>query len=222
MPTLSTTNLITELNESLSSERLGTYITYTHGNWDKATELYLWNMYVAGLFIPLLNLMEVILRNRIALALSAIHGPEWAWQSGFQRMLPKKSHSSFCPHSEIQNLSKKYQKSKAIGKLIADCKFAFWQHLLSRNYQHSIWNKHLYRSFPYLTANQNRDTLYQQIGAIREFRNRIAHHEPIFQRDLPADYQNIRAFLTSCQSPDFMAWLDSHQTIVLIQSKIIK
>lgn len=220
MPRLSAP-LINELNESLSSERLSTYLAHTHGDWDKATELYLRNMYVAGLFIPLLNLTEVILRNRIALALSAIYGVNWAWDSGFQKMLPQ-FNSSFCPSREITTLSHKYRHNRATGKLIADCKFAFWQHFLTKRYQKSIWNKHLHRSFPHLTAVQNRDTLWKQIETIRELRNRIAHHEPIFQRDLVADYQNIRDFLATCQSPEFLAWLDTHQTIVLIQPRITK
>lgn len=60
------------------------------------------------------------------------------------------------------------------------------------------------------------------IDQIRELRNRIAHHEPIFQRDLLVDYQNIRNFLSASQSPSFMDWLDSHQTISLIATRIMR
>ena len=213
------THLKLECQTSFSSERLSTYLSACYGDMDKAMELYLWNMYVAGLFMPLLNLVEVILRNRIALALTTIHGTHWAWNTGFHRMVPT---HSFNPKQEIQNLSHKYHKTKATGKLIADCKFVFWQHLLTSRYQKPIWNKHLTTSFPYLATTQNRATLEKQIDQIRELRNRIAHHEPIFQRDLLADYQNIRNFLSASQSPSFMDWLDSHQTISLIATRIMR
>lgn len=214
-----TPTLIHECETICSSERLSTYLSMTH-SYEKAMDLYLQNMYIASLFMPLLNLTEITLRNRIALSLTAIHGTHWAWKQGFQSSLPISSH--FSPRKEMIQLANKHDKTKAIGKVIADSKFAFWSHLLTTRYQKPIWNKYLNYSFPYLNSTQNRATLYTQIEQIRELRNRIAHHEPIFKRDLLDDYHNIRLFLSSCQSIEFLKWLDSHQTISLIQPRITK
>lgn len=218
-------SLTKECKDSFSPERLSTYLSACCGDVDKAMELYLWNMYVAGLFMPLLNLVEVILRNRISLVLEKMYGKEWAWNQHVKNMLPPLK--SFNPRQELLDLiSKQQDNNKLISKIIANSKFAFWQHLLTSRYQNIIWDSHIKLAFPYLDKNVDKDVhreaLYQQIDQIRNLRNRIAHHEPIFNRNLIDDYQTIRNFLATCQSPDFLAWLDSHQTMSLILPRIMR
>ena len=46
--------------------------------------------------------------------------------------------------------------------------------------------------------------------ALRTVRNRIAHHEPIFGRNLMGDFQKIHE-LIAFRCPTRMAWMLSHQ-----------
>jgi hypothetical protein len=64
-----------------------------------------------------------------------------------------------------------------------------------------------------------RESLYDDLEAIRKLRNRIAHHEPIFARNIPEDFQNILA-LIEFRSKVTAEWtLDNQQASALIKSR---
>ena len=207
--------LTVEIQQILSPERFGTYLTECDNNVDSACELYLWNMRVSSAFFPWLSAAEVMLRNRIHLALSKAHGPAWPWANGFERTLPRPKNHGFSLLEELQNTRKKHQRGFQTGKVIADLKFAFWQQMLKKNQEHPLWNKYLYTTFPNLDrglgTSANREAVYQRIEQIRKLRNRIAHHEPIFNRNLNDDYQNIVALIATCCSLDVIQWLNSNR-----------
>ena len=211
-------DLNTEIKMALSAERFGTYLTQCNNCVDNAAKLYLWNMSAASAFFPWLSVAEVVLRNRIHEALVQIHGSEWPWMSGFERTLPNpNSPSVFNPHRELANTREKYKKDRQTGKVVADLKFAFWQQMLKKNHKIPLWNKHLYVAFPNLDASlgitTNRNQLYNRVEKIRILRNRIAHHEPIFARNLYADYQNVIDLMKTSSSPEFIDWVASGQYI---------
>ncbi|ASK26960.1 Abi family protein [Neisseria chenwenguii] len=201
------------------SERFGTYLSFCNHDVEKACRLYIWNMAVSSAFFPWLSMVEVVLRNRIHSTLIQIHSPQWPWADGFGRMLPS---SGFNPKNTLQNSRLKHTKSKQTGKVVADLSFAFWQHLLTKRYANSLWNKHLMTAFPNLdsskTVVENLKFLHTQIEAIRMLRNRIAHHEPIYRRDLNKDYENIQLFIKICQSEDFIKWMERDDGFSLLGS----
>jgi len=47
---------------------------------------------------------------------------------------------------------------------------------------------------------------------LRTFRNRIAHHEPIFQRNLVEDYERIVDVVTWL-SPSVSSWMTEHSRV---------
>ncbi|MGF6147903.1 Abi-like protein [Kingella potus] len=202
--------LTDEIQEALSTERFAPYLSQCGNNFDAACELYIWNMAVSGAFFPWLNMVEIVLRNRIHFALSAVHGSRWVWQHGFINTLPKPK-QGFNPRDELAAVGKKYGKTQQTGKVIADLNFAFWQQMLKKNQLHTLWNKHLSAAFPNLdlakTTDANRQTLYDHIEQIRKLRNRIAHHEPIHERDLSGDLDSILYVLGAAHSQDFIGWL---------------
>lgn len=202
--------LTTEIEEALSSERFAPYLTQCSNDFDTACELYIWNMAVSGAFLPWLNMVEIILRNRIHIALSTVHGNQWAWEHGFISTLPN-PRNSFNPRHELSVISNKYKATRKTGKVIADLNFAFWQQMLKKNQLHTLWNKHLYITFPNLDASKtvdaNRQTLYDHLEQIRKLRNRIAHHEPIHTRNLTDDLDSILFVIGAAYSQDFIDWL---------------
>lgn len=201
-----------EIENALSTERFGTYLSACNNDISRACQLYRWNTVVSGAFMPWLSIVEIILRNRIHLVLSRIHGNGWPWCIGFERTLPQNMGArSFDPLGILQKNRNKHQRSRQTSKVIANLNFAFWHHLLKQNYTGPIWNNNLYIAFPNLSTNQNVSVLLRslqnKIENIRELRNRIAHHEPIFQRNLVDDYASIIQFVSSCHSQDFLDWL---------------
>ena len=63
-------------------------------------------------------------------------------------------------------------------KMVATFSFGFWTYLFSRrNYR--IGGKTLLQIFPYRKKGVKAIEIYNELNSIREFRNRVAHHEPI-------------------------------------------
>ena len=58
-----------------------------------------------------------------------------------------------------------------------------------------LWNPHRMRVLPNLdptkTIAQPRGEIYDDLEHVRLLRNRIAHHEPIFKRDLCGDLDKV-------------------------------
>ena len=222
---LLTTASIIEIQTALSSERFGRYLNDCTNDINRACNLYTWNMAISGAFLPWLNITEVVLRNRIHTVLTSIHGPEWPWESGFEKTLPD-PRQGFNPLAELKASRKKYDNSRQTGKVIADLKFAFWQRMPTKKQLLPLWNKHLYTAFPYADPSRsidaNRKMLYDYIEQIRGIRNRIAHHKPIHNRNLNDDYDKILKFISTAHSKNFIDWLKSGQSFANPQSSYLE
>ena len=84
-------------------------------------------------------------------------------------------------HDEI---SKARQKTIVIadGQIIAQLTMAFWKRLFSSEYEHALWNRSLKHIFP--DKQLKRAHVAVQFEEIYQARNRIAHHEPIYDKRL--------------------------------------
>ena len=61
--------------------------------------------------------------------------------------------------------------------------------------------------------------IYGELDQLRKLRNRIAHHEPIFSRNLGDDFEKMRE-LIALRCPITSAWmLHNQQATVLIGAK---
>jgi hypothetical protein len=70
------------------------------------------------------------------------------------------------------------------------------------------WRPTLHRAF----QNSRRRRVDVHNPALRDLRNRIAHHEPIFGRPLAAEYQTILE-VTGWICTDTRAWVVHHSTV---------
>jgi hypothetical protein len=64
------------------------------------------------------------------------------------------------------------------GKIVAELMFGFWTYLVADSHEKTIWVPYLHKAFP---PGTDRDRVSQALTAIREFRNRVAHHENILK-----------------------------------------
>lgn len=190
---------INAITNTISPVRLGTYLTakgFSAGA--TAFEIYVWNALVSGAFFSSLHICEVVMRNGIASALENKYGTDWPWDPGFEQTLP---------HDRKKALQKARNGIQigSTGKVIAEMKFFFWCKMFTARHDLHVWNSQLQITFPFLpfplTTESARTMLYNDMEALRGFRNRIAHHEPIFSQPLVEHHKRIfRLLKWRCES----------------------
>lgn len=201
-----------KIKHSLSTARLSTYESVT-SDLAKAIELYRWNLAVSAAFLECLSVCEVVVRNAVSEAIQAAHGESWVTDSTFQGRLPKNAK---------QTLQKAVCKSRTVDKTIPELPFVFWQSMFTSRFDADIWNKQLNTIMPN-AENKNvaqlRREIYEDLDTLRQLRNRIAHHEPIFNRDLEADHQRLHKII-AYRSFEVSGWVAGWQRInKLLQSR---
>lgn len=191
MPTHFSPEELIAIPAVLSTPRFQRYLDASANNAALALAIYRWNSQVSAAFLHPLHICEVALRNAISNAIEAVYGARWPWAPGFRQSLPEIHPPRFSSKAELIKTANKHQTT---GKVVADLKFAFWVDMLTARHDSRLWMPYFEREFPFGPAGMVKDdrrTLYREIDAIREFRNRIAHHEPIFGRQLDSDLRRI-------------------------------
>lgn len=201
---------ITAITTTISPARMGTYLSATgFGAGATALDIYVWNALVSGAFFSTLHVCEIVVRNAISHALELKYGSNWPWDARFERTLSK------WYKGELQSARKGIPVGST-GKVIAELKFGFWCKLFTAGQDQHIWNAYLHTVFPYipfpLTVPTARKMLYDDMEALRGFRNRIAHHEPIFAYPLTQHQTRIQR-LIKFRCGETEDWL-SHWEIV--------
>lgn len=195
---------------ALSVPRFGTYLTEAGQDLSKALELYQWNAQIAASFLVPLHLFEICIRNSVANAIESFYGANWPWAAAFAMSLPDPHQPNFNPRRELVAVRARHFGTMATGKVIADVKFAFWVSMYTRRHEGRLWAQNIKQEFPHapetLTVAEIRQKIHTATDQIRILRNRIAHHEPIFPRDLSSDYKMIEEVIGfKCQHT--LAWM---------------
>jgi hypothetical protein len=170
--------------EALSPERLAPYRRVVGGDLGSAIELYVWNLAVSGAFYEALGILEVVVRNALDAQLTEAHGslPGY-WYDDPRGVFSDHAHKDI---AQARSRVAKMHHPETHGRVIAELNFGFWKFLLAKRYEATLWTGHLRHAFPNLQP-QRRDTAFRTRDALHTLRNRVAHHEPIHQRDLAAD-----------------------------------
>ena len=205
------------LEASLSPERFGTYLGATSGDRAEAMRLYTWNTALSAAFYGPLQGLEVALRNGMHRQLTAVYGPAWYDNP--------KAGLSASTRQRIQTAKDDVTRGGYTPDpphLVAALTFGFWVSLLGRggpsgrpgqaksDYEMTLWRPALSRTFPH--ARLARAAAHRQLDYLRTFRNRIAHHEPIFARHLSADHTSILT-VTGWINPEVQRWIDHHSRV---------
>src|SRR5438128_2525706 len=188
MPNRFTAQELISLPAVLSQPRFDTYLRASSGNIMMGLRLYHWNAQISAAFLFPLHIFEICVRNAVANAAETAYNPQWPWAPAFQLSLPDPRPPLFSPRREITQAAARHATT---GKVIADLKFAFWVSVFTARHHGRLWHFYLGREFPHfssgMTSATARRRIYQVADQVRGLRNRIAHHEPIFARDLVGD-----------------------------------
>ncbi len=202
---------------ALSSARMSTYEVASCDS-SLALELYAWNAQVSGALLTPLHICEVVIRNAVSDVLESLYGEKWPWSAGFEQSLPDPR--GYSPKRDLQNARRSVRTT---GKVIPELKFVFWQKMFTSRYDSRLWNAHLIQEFPNLTPttpiNKLRRDIYNELEQIRKLRNRIAHHEPIFNRNLIDDFQNITDLINSRCKITATWMIENQQALTIINAR---
>lgn len=174
--------LISSIEPALSPERLARYRpngTSTDPNLDILVN-YMWNIALADSLHCSLSAVEIALRNTIHGTLTVHFGtPNWYDQTGIMDAYQQ---------DEIERVKAKIRLNTnpiTPGRVVAGLTFGFWVTTLSRNYEARLWRANksetIKQAFPYVPRRKRqRGSIHEQYNRIRALRNRVSHHEPLF------------------------------------------
>lgn len=165
---------------------------------------YCWNIALSEALYPSLSIFEVALRNRLDEAV-AIHTGDAEWLQHRPGLLQT---------SELDQVAKATEYLRRRGRpvnhrtLMPEVSFSFWTSLMSRPYEPILWPAMLRTAFPHAIRRElTRSNVATKLNTIRRLRNRVSHHEPIWQLPaLDADYASV---------VELTGWLSSNARALL-------
>lgn len=158
-----------------SMPRMRKYLNACKGDKRQTMKLYRYNLRLCQRFYGTLNLFEVMLRNAINEHYATYYSdPDWIINQAEKGKLLEFN------KQEINQTEEGYKKRGIYNndKMVASLTMGFWTMLFSRK-RYKCGGKTLLQIFPSKRKGKNQTDVYKDLTHIREFRNRIAHHEPI-------------------------------------------
>lgn len=151
------------------------FIRACNGDKSKAMRLYDYNLRLSGRMFEVVGMFEIVLRNTInEHYLIQFNDCDWIVnQAHVGMMLSEKE-------ADIQKISAGFKRDGIYSndKMVSSFTLGFWTYMFTKR-RYRLGNKTLLQIFPNRPKNTKRSDVFQELSAIREFRNRIAHHEPI-------------------------------------------
>lgn len=190
----------------VTRERFNEYMVAANHDVVAARELYEWNVAVSSAFFEVISQVEVVLRNAVDRILRPLEVPESArlevgsgWWFANPAFLNEEFELTYY-ESALRHLGgKKKAKSVSRDKVFSSMTFGIWESVFGKSHE-QLFRSHLVYAFPNRTRKGfKRDVVYKNVHNLRNLRNRIAHHQAIF--DLPLEERFEQAM-------DLMRWID--------------
>ena len=202
-------NCLPQIRRALSDARLDAYRISPQETELDLLARYAWNMALSSALYGPIQLLEVALRNSLHAALTHHYGGNPYWYRLPHAFSPRVFGQKSDPRPEVSRaLARVGQVTQPLaadepGRLVAELNFGFWTLLLTRPYGQQglplqpwvpFWPALIPMGFPYLPNQRgtirDREVVAERFNNIRQFRNRIAHHEPIW-RGRPVPNQGV-------------------------------
>jgi hypothetical protein len=212
---------ITKALDDLSEPRLSSYRNFFLPTTDQELYgLYCWNDAISTRFMRLIGVIEIIMRNRFHRELS-----QFAFTTGVSLGTPVSNDwyrivVANTKNATASNLKKKTGNKSLISltpahQVIAGMTYGFWPHLLKISHTPAgvqvPWKTMIPSMFPNHEGNRkpkwwdkehNQDKLFARLGMVNDFRNRIAHFEPLWKfHDLKDEWTNSATYAVNVVSP---------------------
>lgn len=162
---------------AFSPARLNKYLTACSGNATKALTLYRHNVKLCQKFYGVLNIFEVVLRN----AINEHYKNHFGDMDWIRTQIRPGGMLEHHPHKS--NVEKAIADLSAAGRytndrLVSSVSFGFWTYLFTKK-PFKSGGQSLLKVFPARTTGLGQRAIYNELQDIKNFRNKIAHHEAI-------------------------------------------
>jgi hypothetical protein len=146
--------------------------------------LYEHNTEMSAAFWSVLGDLEVLIRNAMHERLTAWsdnrHGqPAWYLDPGHVFNAKAADDIATARRHATAN-----GRPESPGRVIAELPLEFWRFMLSSRYERSLWLPCLRDAFPGVHGRGMRRDVHDAMRELHLLRNRIAHHEPIYNRPI--------------------------------------
>ena len=187
-----------EYEVAFSPARLSRYKAACGGDTRKAMTLYRYNVKLCQKYYAVLNIFEIILRNAIDRHFRAYYNdPNWIEHQlqtgGMLAHSPKKAEAI----KHIRDLTKRGKLTP--DKVVSAQSLGFWTYMFNK-IPFNTGGKKILDIFPNKQVGLGQKAVYNELQDIKQFRNRIAHHEPIcfdasWNRNMAYAQQNYKQIL---------------------------
>lgn len=173
------TELWREVQVSLAAERLRLYRSRADADPIDALARYLWNMSLCEALYPPLQGLELALRNTLHKSISARTGNPFWWDDASIHLGTAEQQKVDEAKARLSEASRPYEADQTVSELT----FGFWTGLLAREYETSLVIPIIRAAFPFMpSGHRTRRTVAERCWNARVLRNRVFHHEPIWNR----------------------------------------
>lgn len=111
--------------------------------------------------------------------------------------------------------------SVSVNDVVAGLDFGFWTTMLDSVFEQSLWRTILYHAFPHYPRITGlpltRAPIERRFNDLRQLRNRVMHHEPLFDRNLAQDFASISDAI-AWMYDDVGPWIDHHSRWPIIHA----
>lgn len=180
-------DVMAALEQSISRERLGKYLVAASDDLSKALDLYEKNCRLSEAFYTPLQCLEVCFRNSLNAQLTNYYGTNWFRTGG----PPLHADAEADINHALKELERNGTVTALPGAVVAELKLGFWVSLIAGRYDATLWRQCLHKAFSKPAKSRGRKHIHGRFNALRRFRNRVAHHEPIFHLDPAAKHAEI-------------------------------
>ncbi len=220
------------IQRALSSTRLARYRGTDAGEADvEVVARYLWNMALQATLVPALHVAELTIRNAVFDASATVantRGRPFAeitcWLDTRPSLLFRNEEQAV---EEAKDHLRANSRSMTPGHLVSKLSFGFWVNLLNASYEQgrqtgpALWPAGLRAFHGVPTGERSRSALRMRFDNVRRSRNRVFHHEPLWDRRPDRDYDYLletlrylnpgvaRAVAATCRFPG--AWRDGEE-----------
>lgn len=216
------------IQAALSAPRFQPYLDAAGQNPQLALELYEWNVELSAAFWEVIAVTEVVTRNAMHDQLTGVYGVHW-----YDDAAVLDDRSLRVIREAKSNARRGLPKSAPLspGKVVSEMSFGAWVALLDQGgdstakgrrlrYHDTLWLPALQHAFPGGPGHQKKTN--RGLRTVQRLRNRIGHHEKIFNEPfkdtklaLPALHAHCLD-VTAWASPDAKAWIAASSRVVAV------
>jgi hypothetical protein len=196
------------VSDVLGTERFAPYLAEGTGDVGDALKLYVWNASLSAAFLAPIGAVEVALRNALNGALASSFATPWHDDFAFFSLDPTGNFASHIATAKGYIARARPPRAVTTGRIVAELGLSFWASLLRPVHNRTLWPR-LSGGFVRYT---HRKSVMKYLEPLPAFRNRVAHHEPIYDRRPREIYDGV-LMLASMLSPELPQWIEHHSRV---------